>query len=145
MKLKIKILSSGKIPGYKTSGPVLNPIEMEDKDVLKLISMNLDVRVYDEYSNEYKKYNLRDMIDIIHDKHNMEYLDENHYCDICEGNYHLHSISSEQTKSMPSSSVYVEPDRYTPEIEEDNDAPVFDDAYEAPPIEAFGLDDFEEK
>ena len=146
--LKIKIMSSGKIPGYKTSGPVLNPIEMKDKRVLKLISLGIDVRILNEEYNEYRKYNLRDMIDYIHDLEHVEKLDENHECGICGGNLELHKISSEQAKSTPSSEVYVQRNRYNSEVEEnvyEEDVPDFGDAYEAPPIEAFGLDDFEEK
>ena len=140
--LKIKILSSGKIPGYKTSGPVLNPIEVDEKEVLKFISMGLDVRVYNEKLKEYKKYNLRDMLDVLNDKHEMEVMDENHECGICGGDITIHPIAYSQVESTPSKSVYVEPDRYT---HVDDSRPDFGDAYEAQPIEAFGLDDFEEK
>ena len=88
------------------------------------------------------------MIDYIHDLEHVEKLDENHECDICGGNLKLHKISSEQAKSTPSSEVYVQRNRYNSEVEEnvyEEDVPDFGDAYEAPPIEAFGLDDFEEK
>lgn len=141
-KLKIKILSSGKIPGYATSGPVLNPIEMTEKEVLNLICMGLDVRVYNEKLNEYKKYNLVDMLDVLNDKPEMEVMDERHECDICDGDITIHPVSHSQVESMPSESVYVESDRYT---HVEDDTPDFGGAYEAPPVEAFGLDDFEEK
>ena len=53
--VKIKILSEGKIPGYITSGPVLNPMEVDYMEALKFITMGLDVRVYNKKSKEYTK------------------------------------------------------------------------------------------
>ena len=141
--VKIKILSDGRIPGYKTSGPVLNPMEVEDKEALKFISMGLDVRVYNKKAKEYRKYNLKDMIDLINDKEEVETV-KYYETDTTGGNLELQQISQEQVQSTPSSDVYEQYDRHTSEVNPD-DEPYFGDAYEAPPIEAFGLDNFEEK
>ena len=141
--VKIKILSDGRIPGYKTSGPVLNPMEVEDKEALKFISMRLDVRVYNKKAKEYRKYNLKDMIDLINDKEEVETV-KYYETDTTEGNLELQQISQEQVQSTPSSDVHKQYDRHTSEVNSD-DKPYFGDAYEAPPIEAFGLDDFDEK
>ena len=141
--VKIKILSEGKIPGYITSGPVLNPMEVDYMEALKFITMGLDVRVYNKKSKEYRKYNLNDMMDLMNDKEEVEPV-KYYETDTTGGNLELQQISQEQVQSTPSSDVHKQYDRHTSEVNSD-DKPYFGDAYEAPPIEAFGLDDFEEK
>ena len=94
-------------------------------------------------AKEYRKYNLKDMIDLINDKEEVETV-KYYETDTTEGNLELQQISQEQVQSTPSSDVCEQYDRHTSEVNSD-DEPYFGDAYEALPIEAFGLDDFEEK
>lgn len=173
--IKLKIMNSGRIPGYPVNGPVLHPIEVTKEQAMRFITAGLDVRVWVDQLKQYVKFSPRDMVDFYNDKNYIGFsTDEDHNydgddCGVCEeGFVNIDQlIASTRVKQADNNNARVvakprissnEPIVYV--IEENtvnnvmvdeippeyyNEEPDFGDAYEPTPFEAFGLDDFEEK
>lgn len=171
-KVRIKILSAGRIPGYNVNGPVLNPISVEEEEAMRFINAGLDVRVWNDQVNDFVKFSARDMLDFYHDKNYIgSSTDEDHDerfddCVICDDvNILIKNLRVNQParnvniKAKPRISsneplVFVIEEEPIPENYVNvDDKPVFGDEYEEAPVkkmqlpfdDMIGLDDFEEK
>jgi hypothetical protein len=165
-KLKVKILNSGRIPGYPINGPVLHPIEITKEQAMRFITAGLDLRVWVDQLKAYVKFSPRDMVDFYNDKNYIgKDADESHAyygeedCGVQEPPVDINTLIERTRIKQTGNSVNYsvkpkffgnEPTVYVIEENEReenvfDDEPDFGDAYEPTPFEAFGLDDFEEK
>lgn len=137
--VKIKVLSAGKIPGYPVSGPILNPIVVDEKEALRYINSGLKVVIWNDQIQDFAEYNSLDMVDFFNEKNEIIYLDEEHKCPICNEDphdliartrvknteYNVNSFSVKHNNIMPGDPV--ETVFNIPE-------PIDDGAYEPAPI-----------
>lgn len=66
--VRLKIMSSGRIPGFPGCGPVLNPIIVDEKVAMRFINAGLDVRIWNDQINQFVKFSARDMLDFYNKK-----------------------------------------------------------------------------
>lgn len=165
--IKLKIMSSGRIPGYPVNGPILHPIEVSKEEAMRFITAGLDVRIWVDQLKQYVKFNYRDMVDFYYDKNYIGFASDSDHnidgddCNICDDNYVDINQLIESTRvkqAYQTNENYVAKPRISSNepivyiIEENtvnnimvDEEPDFGGAYEPTPPEAFGLDDFEEK
>lgn len=87
--VKIKVLSSGRIPGYPVNGPILSPITVDEKVAMRYINSGLRVVVWNEQLQDFVDYDSIDMVDFFHDKDKIVNADdEGHKCPVCGEDRH---------------------------------------------------------
>lgn len=139
--VKIKILSSGRIPGYPVTGPVLNPIVVDEKVAMRYINAGLKVVVWNDQMQDFVEYNSLDMVDFFNDKDEIvSSSDDGHKCQVCGKDPH-DLLSRTRVKNTPSD-VSTFSVKHTPLMPGDPVETVFtipeqvieDDAYEPAPV-----------
>ena len=82
--VKIKVLSSGRIPGYPVNGPILNPIIVDEKVAMRYINSGLRVVIWNEQIQDFVDYDSIDMVDFFNDKDEIvNSTDVGHKCPVC--------------------------------------------------------------
>lgn len=140
--VKIKVLSSGRIPGYPVNGPILNPIIVDEKVAMRYINSGLRVVIWNEQIQDFVDYDSIDMVDFFNEKDEIvSSTDDGHKCPVCGEDPHG-LLTSTRVKNTPTGidSYSVKHETLMPgdpieRVFSIPEAIIEDDAYEPAPIQ----------
>lgn len=103
--VRIKVLSSGRIPGYPCNGPILNPITVDETVAMRYVNAGLEVHIWSDQAQAFVRCQARDMLDTYNDKVIVDSSEDlTHDCDTTHPEEVSHLINVTRVKTTPSDS-----------------------------------------